>query len=453
MLQSVKKIMLGFFKEGHERSISIKRNVLLSLLIKGASIPVTLLLVPMTINYINPVQYGIWLTISSIIGWMNFFDIGMGLGLRNKLAHSLALKEHDNINKYISTTYAALAVIAMIISIVFFIVSYFVDWNKALNIPSTLTNNIRPVILIVLVCFCVQFVMQLINTLLNATHQPSVSSLILFIGQLATLIIVYFLTRNGSGNFFVLAGVLAGVPVVIMFLSGLYLFKTRLKGFAPEIKNVDFRFAKNLLNTGGAFFLIQIGVLVLFQTDNIIITRMIGPAAVTTFNISYKLFSLVIMVFIIILTPYWSAFTDAYAKKDFSWIRQNIKKLRQLWAVGSAGTIVLLFISARVYKTWIGDAVIVPVSLSVAMAFYVIAFMWQTLHVYLLNGAGKIRLQLILFCAGSIVNIPLAVLLGRRFGIAGIISGNTLLFIVMGIIFSIQCEKIINQTANRLWDR
>jgi O-antigen/teichoic acid export membrane protein len=159
------------------------------------------------------------------------------------------------------------------------------------------------------------------------------------------------------------------------------------------------------------------------------------------------------MFFIIIITPYWSAFTDAYAKKDYSWIRFSIRKLRQIWLALSAVAIVLFFISGPVYKIWIGNAVAIPVSLSLAMTMYVIAFMWQTLHVYLLNGVGKIRLQLILFTASSLVNIPLAVLLGKKFGIAGVISANTLLFIVMGIFFSIQCEKIMSQTAAKLWDR
>jgi len=453
MIQYTKKIIQGYFKEGHERSINIRKNVLLSVLLKGASIPVTLLLVPMTINYITPVQFGIWLTISSVIGWMNFFDIGMGLGLRNKLAHSLALNEHANINKYISTTYAALAIISFTFFIVFYIISYFFDWNKILNLPSSQTYSIRQVVLFVLICFCIQFVIQILNTLLNATHQPSKSSLITFAGQLVTLIIMYFLTRNTSGNMFVLVGVLAGVPIIVMFISGLYLFKTSLNGFAPKLKNVDFKFAKNLINTGGAFFLIQLGVLVLFQTDNIIITRILGPAAVTTFNVSYKLFSLLIMFFTIILTPYWSAFTEAYAKKDYAWIRTSIKKLRGLWLILSAVAVVLFFISAPVYKIWIGDSVAIPVSLSLAMAIYVVALMWQTLHVYLLNGTGKIRLQLILFSTGSVVNIPLAVWLGKKFGIAGIISANTILFIIMGIIFSIQCEKIMSQTATRLWDK
>ena len=453
MISYVKTLSRSFFKEGHERTLKIKKNVVLSLLVKGASIPIGFILIPMTINYINPVQYGIWLTISSIIGWMNFFDIGMGLGLRNQLAHSLALNEYDKINKYISTTYAVLSIIAATFFILFSIISYFFDWNNILNISSSLTYNVRPVILIVLIFFCIQFVLQILNTLLNATHQPSKSSFIAFFGQLGTLITIYFLTSNVEANLFILVTVLAGVPIIIMFFSGIYLFKTSLKGFAPRLRNVDFKVARSLLNTGGVFFFIQIGALILFQTDNIIITRILGPKDVTTFNVAYKLFSLVIIVFTIIITPFWSSFTDAYAKRDFSWIRGSIKKLRQLCIALSAMTIFLFFISQPLYRLWIGDAVIIPTSLSLAMVFYIIAFMWQTMHVYLLNGTGKIKLQLLLTIASSIVNIPLAVLLGKNFGLSGIITANTLLFVVMGIIFSVQCEKIINQTATKLWNR
>ena len=73
------------FTKGHERSIKAKKNIGLSFLIKGASIAISLILVPLTINYINPYRYGIWLTLSSVVSWFSFFDIGLTNGLRNKL--------------------------------------------------------------------------------------------------------------------------------------------------------------------------------------------------------------------------------------------------------------------------------------------------------------------------------------------------------------------------------
>ena len=44
----------------------------------------------MTMDYLSPEIYGIWLTVSSVIVWLNFFDVGFTLGLKNKLAEALA---------------------------------------------------------------------------------------------------------------------------------------------------------------------------------------------------------------------------------------------------------------------------------------------------------------------------------------------------------------------------
>lgn len=82
----IRQILTDFFTKGHERSIKAKKNILASFIIKGLSIAISLVLVPLTINYINPTQYGIWLTLSSIVAWFSFFDIGLTQGLRNKFA-------------------------------------------------------------------------------------------------------------------------------------------------------------------------------------------------------------------------------------------------------------------------------------------------------------------------------------------------------------------------------
>ncbi|GAH31869.1 unnamed protein product, partial [marine sediment metagenome] len=75
---------------GHPRSIRAKKNIFASFGLKGISILISFLLVPLVLNYIDITKYGIWLTLSSIIGWFGFFDIGLGNGLRNKFAEAIA---------------------------------------------------------------------------------------------------------------------------------------------------------------------------------------------------------------------------------------------------------------------------------------------------------------------------------------------------------------------------
>ena len=126
---------MNLLRTDNLRSQKIYKNILLSVFVKGGSIAVGLVLVPLTIDYVNPLQYGIWLTISSVISWMSFFDVGMANGLRNRLSYALALKEYDQARIYVSTTYAALTIISITLFSLYWLFNTFIDWRAFLNIP------------------------------------------------------------------------------------------------------------------------------------------------------------------------------------------------------------------------------------------------------------------------------------------------------------------------------
>jgi O-antigen/teichoic acid export membrane protein len=443
----------NFFSKGHERTVLAKKNIIASLLVKGGSILVGLALVPLTIHYVNATQYGIWLTLSSLIGWFSFFDVGLGNGLKNKLAEANALGNIEDGRKYVSTSYAMLIIISAAILAIFLLINPFLNWQKILNTTDSGIVELRQLVLLMVSFFSLQFVVQTINTVLTANHAPARASLITLIGQLVSIVIIYFLTRTTEGSLLYLVLVLAGVPPIVMFLAGWWLYRNGYKMFAPSLKLVEFKYARGLLSLGATFFVIQLGVLMLFQTDNIVTTQLYGPKQVTTFNVAYRLFSTIIMGFTIIMTPFWAAFTDAYAKDDIGWIKNIMANMEKLWLGICVGTLFLLFASPYIFKFWLGDAVKVPFMLSVAMSIYVMVYTWQTIHVFILNGIGKVRLQLYLVVISSCVNIPLAIFLGKYFSLAGITIANAFLFLLMGIVFSIQCKKILNHTATKIWNK
>ncbi len=94
-MKKVNSNIINFLNKGHIRSIGAKKNIFASFVIKGSSIIVGLFLVPLTINYLSPTKYGIWITLSSIIGWFSFFDIGLGNGLRNKFTEAVSNGKHE----------------------------------------------------------------------------------------------------------------------------------------------------------------------------------------------------------------------------------------------------------------------------------------------------------------------------------------------------------------------
>ena len=452
MLQAIQHNVIQFFTKGHARSVKTKINIAGSVLFKAGGTLITFALVPLTLSYINTAQYGIWLTLSSVITWAGLFDMGLGNGLKNKMAAAIALNNTQQVKTYVSSTYAILLAIAVLMLGLFLIINPYINWNAVLNVHNGNAVNLGTIALIIFGCFCIQFVVQLINNVLAANQQPARSALLNLVTQGLTLAGILLLIKFSAPSLTALVIVMAGIPLLVMAGASIILYRGNYAFAAPSFSRVNVAQAKQLLKSGSAFFVIQIVALVLYETDNIVITQLFGPGQVTTFNIAYKLFSVILMFFMVVVTPLWSAFTEAYVQNDYGWIKNALAKIHKLWLGLSACSIVLLMVSPWVYSAWVGQAVTVPAVLSAAMCLYVIAFVWQGMYLQLLNGTGKIKLQLYLGIAGAVVNIPLSVLLGRLLGPAGVTLANVVIFIVMGIFFSIQTKKLVNQTATGIFN-
>ncbi len=455
MMNSITKpiaFIKSFINKGHDRSINAKKNILASFFIKGGSIAISLVSVPLTITYVNPNQYGIWLTLTSLVSWFSFFDIGFGNGLRNRFAEARARGEEELARTYVSTTYAILGLISMLVLITFLCVNPFLDWSKILNAPSEMTNQLSLLALIVFGFFCFDFVFQLIATIVNADQQPARASLFNFVASLLSLIIIFILTKTTKGNLIYLGLSFVGTHLVVLLIASFWLFSTKYKAYAPSLKYVKFIYARKLMSLGVKFFVIQIAFIIVYETSIIIIAQLF-PEQVTPYNIAFKYFSVIPMVWGIFLTPFWSAFTEAYVKEDYAWIRTSIRGLIRVWILFSIGGIVMLIFSNKIYSLWVGQDIKVPFYLSAAIAGYIIINAWCTIFVIFLNGVGKLKIQFYSSLIGAIINIPIALFLGKQLGSTGVVLSIAILSTTTAICYPIQYYKIINKTAKGIWNK
>ena len=443
----------NFFTQGDARSIKAKKNIVILSIVKGLSILLSLVMLPLTLHYINPTRYGIWLTLSSIIGWFSFFDIGFGNGLRNKFAESVARGDNEKARIYVSTTYAILTIIISIVLIFFLIINPFLDWSRLLNAPTEMAAELSTLVIIVFVFFCITFILRLLNTVLTANQQPAKASIFDLISHILSLSIIYILTKTTSGNLIYLGTVFSLVPALVLGVSSLWFFSHQYKKFAPSFKYVKFRYARDLMTLGLKFFIIQIAALLLYQTNNIIIAQLFGPEQVTPFHVSFRYFGIITMASGIIMLPFWSAFTEAWTKKDVAWIKNTMKKLRYIWSSLIVAIIIMLVFSNFIFKLWIGDEVKVPIQISIVMAVYVIINTWNGIYSYFLNGVGKIKLQLYAGIFAAVLNVPFAIFLGKLLGIHGIILATSILALGSAIWSPIQYKKIIDGKAKGIWNK
>jgi len=391
----MKQLLLNFINKGSERSIRAKKNVLSMLFIKGGSILVGLLLVPLTLEYVDSESYGIWLTLSSMVAWISFFDIGINNGLKNKLAESLALKNYELGQKYVSTTYAILSLIFIPLMFLLLIATHFIDWCAFLNLPDKYADSLVIAVSIIITYFCINFILSTINIVILAEQRPADESLRVFLQQLTSLIIIFILVHTTQGNLIYLCCALCISPLAILTIFNITLFKGRYKNIAPRIKQIDFKLAPDLLKLGFQFFVIQIAAIIQYQMINFLILRYYGASDVTSYNIANKYFNIILMVWGILTTPIWVAVTDAITHQDYNWIRRTKNKFLVFFGFAFIIGIAMLIISNQVYNIWVGSNISVPITLSFWVLIYNLVLMFGSIYVSIINGSGKLKIQFI----------------------------------------------------------
>lgn len=451
----IQKQYISWFKSGHERSIKAKRNIAALVFLKGTSIIISLILVPLTLQYLNPVQYGIWLTLSSVIAWVNFFDIGLSNGLRNKFIESVVLGDKEKTRMYVSTTYAILTIIMGVLFIVFLSVSPFLSWAKILNADPSMESELSLLSIIVFSFFGLRFIVGILNTILTADQKPAASNLLDVLGNLLSLIFIYILTLTTKGSIIYLGIAVSLSMFVAPLIGSWWHFTHEYKYYIPSLRYISLGSAKNLMNLSVQFFVIQIAGLILFMTSNIIIAQLFNPAEVTSYNIAFKYFNIITMFFSIVIAPFWSAYADAYHRNEILWIKRTTRNLVLIWGGAVFFSILMVLIAEQAYRFWIGPSIWIPLSLSIAMALYVSICNWNSIFASFINSTGKLRLQLYSSIVIGIIHIPLSILLGKHYalGSTGVVLSASLCLFIASIWSPIQYYKIINKTDKGIWGK
>lgn len=437
------------------RTEKAKKNIVVLFVIHFFNFLALMALVPITIRYLGENQYGIWLTLSSVFMWLGNLDFGIGNGLRNKLAESFAKEDYQAARKYLSTAYAVFAIGIFASLLIYLVIHPFINWVFILNAGNYDVKSLNNFVLIVFVLFAFQFLLRLLTSLINADQKPALNGFITLCINILTLVIVFILYFVSRSSLYSYGIVISIIPFIVLLIASYILFKGRYKHIAPSLKQIDLKSSRNLVSLGLQFFIIQVSALIVFATDNLIITHLYDPSQVTIYNIAHKYFFFITLVFNVFLSPFWSAFTDAFVKNDFEWIKQVVKRLVQIWAVLSIASIIMIVVSDFVYRIWIGGNIQIPFSLSVAMGIFMIVSNWNNIFAFFLNGVGKIRLQFYFSIFAAVINIPLSIYLakGVNMGITGVITATIICIGFASIWAPIQYKKIITGTAQGIWKK
>jgi O-antigen/teichoic acid export membrane protein len=447
------KLFKSLFIIGHPRSVKANINIAFSLGLKGVSIIIGLIFVPLILNYLDVERYGIWLTLSSIIGWFSFFDIGLGNGLRNKLAESLVVKDFKLAKTYISTTYAVLGTVFSVVLLIFFIVNKLLNWQGILNTTVVSGEELSLIAMIVFTFFIFRFFFSLIGSILLAHQETAINSSFGPIGNIISLLIIIFLIRTTEGSLLLLTSVLSVAPVVVLAIATFIFFNKRYKNICPSISYIDFKKTKSIFSLGFKFFILQIAYIFFFTTANILIAQFSSQIDVVNYNITYKYYSVLIMISTVILNPSWSSTTDAYYNNDLDWIKNNLKRLLYIELILVISLIIMFLWSNKIFSVWLGDIAVIPTGLNIVSAIFVLIQLVIYPFSFIINGIGKLRVSLFSILIRVVVYFPLAIYYGKIYGAIGIVGVMASMQFIPLVLYPYQVNLLLTQRAKGIWNR
>lgn len=434
------------------RSSLLQKNILASFVIKGWSALIVLLLVPATLNCLGEYKNGIWLTISSLLLWIDNMDIGLGNGLRNKVAEYMAHGECERTRSLISSTFAMLTCIIIPVLLILLLLIAISNPYIVFNADSSKVDQLDQVLMVTVTLVCTSFIFKLIGNFYMGMQLPAVSNLLIALGQTLALIGTYIVLYSGSHSMMLIALVNTAAPLLVYLLAYPYTFFYKYPHLRPSFKLINFKEARAVINMGVQFFIMQISGVILFMTSNLLISNLFTPALVTPYQITYRYFSIMLVAFTVICMPFWNATTDAYERGDMQWIRNATRKLRLMTIGILFCMIIMVFLSPWVYSIWIGNSVTIDIRMSIVMAAYIFTLIYSMRYSYFINGIGKLRLQLIFTTAAAIVFIPLAYMSTQwTHDIIWFMIVMCLVNIPGLIVNRIQFYKLINGKANGIW--
>lgn len=384
-----------------------------SLLAKGMGILNTFLLVPLYLAYLDKSAYGVWLALASLLTWMRFFEFGLGNGLKNRLTNALSDENYQLGKEYVSTAYFYLLLIILGFSLLWLPTNSYLPWDQFFDKEVNGAGDIGLLILIVVSAFLANIFFRLIQSVLHAIQATRKADLIGLINNVGILTGIFILTRvDAQGGDLIKVGLIAAwLPVLGLFLATVYFFwfsnNKILKAIKPNIKSIHKAHFRVLFGLGIRFFIIQVSMLVIFQSANILILTHFSADQVVEYHILNKYFSITHMVMTLLTAPLWPAITDAFYRKEYIWIRKRVRLFFRVFALFLMLMALQFYMGDNLISFWLGEPFSVNTTLALAFIFYYAAFIFGGIYNTVMNALSRLKLQAYLLGLGALLFYPI----------------------------------------------
>lgn len=411
-----------------------------ALLLAGANVVarlgtvmVTLLTVPQAYQYLGPTLFGIWMTLSSFVGFLAFADLGIGNGVINAVASARARGDSKGLSAMVSSAYLWLIGFAIVLGMSAAILAGQISVAQVYRLTDP--EHIRAAATASLV-FAVLFLVNLPGALIQKIQWGMQEGYIASCWQIAGAALTIASVPIAIGlaaDLWILVTCLFGAQVLCNCANTVW-YLIRRRDLRPRLALATRDGIQNLLRTGLLFLVLQLAVAFAYQSDYLVILRVLGPEAVAEYSVAQRLFQIISVGVGTVLGAFWPAYSDAVARGDSAWVKATFVKSLLL---GAGASIILALAAYLLFNDisafWVGVEYSTASLLVAALAIWAVMDVLGNVTGTMLNASNVIRFQMIVAIPMALAAFVLKWYLVAAIGIAGAVVATITAYALISV--------------------
>ena len=352
--------------------------------------------VPLTIGYLGPDRYGAWMSLSALLAFLKFSDLGLGNGLVGAISQAEGRDDRLYAQRAISSALVCLCIIGAVLLVAFPISAFFIHWDYVLGLASLRDRSeIQVAILIFVALYAIGLPVYMVQQIQKALQQGYISNIWSTFGSVLSLASVYIAATHHASIPWLVA-IISGVPLIPALANGVVLFFVQRTDLRPSLRNFDKEVAKGLIRKGMLFLGLGIAGALAFDSQNIVIAHILGPAAVGVYAVVQRLFLMISIVVGYITAPLWPAFGEALGRQEWPWVAHALRRgIAANAVIATVLAFLLSVFSDFILLHWTHGALYAPKWLIAGFAVWVVTSAISSPICMLLNAAHVLWFQIV----------------------------------------------------------
>jgi O-antigen/teichoic acid export membrane protein len=377
---------------------------------------ITFFLTPFVIGTLGRDLYGVWVLLNSIMSYFSLGSFGFMTTLVKDLSEAIAIGARRRVDHLISSVFFGLIAVGLLLSILVF--ALYSSMDVIFKIPSEYIDTAKNTLLILYLIFLSNFLQQVFFQSLFAAKRLYVATVLSILTNLLIALSTFVLLSVGYS----IVEMAFGFLLVTLALGVVtFLVSRKMIGFSIHPSSFRFSIIKEMAGPSSHYFIIGISVLIVFNSDNIVISSFVGVGAVASYSIAFKVIDTA-------QTFVWKIVDVLMPNIAMMNVRGNYRAILSLHnRMVACITLIILPLAAVLYvwgidiiAWWVGPANAVerPV-LSIFIAFMII-HAWVHVSSVFIAALGVHRLLSYVALFEGVLNLLLSLALVAKFGVFGV---------------------------------